>query len=72
MTWKREIYAVFTNLREVYDKVSRELWGFLEDILITYVLLIKDMLQGSWVECNDFRRDTNNFYIDIVLHHESA
>jgi hypothetical protein len=72
---KKDMYMVFINLKEVYDKVRRNvIWWALQKhkFLTKYITLIKDMYDNVLISVQTSDKDTNDFIINIGLYQEST
>jgi hypothetical protein len=72
---KKDMHMVFIDLEKVYDKVPRNvIWWALQKhkVSIKYIILIKNMYDNVVTSVRTSDGDTNDFSINIGLHHGSA
>jgi hypothetical protein len=72
---KKDMYMVFINMEEAYDKVRRNImWWALQKHKVStkYITLIKDLYDNVVTSVRTSDRDTNDFPINIGLRQVSA
>jgi hypothetical protein len=72
---KKDMYMIFIDLKNVYDKVTRNvMWWALQKHKVSskYITLIKDVYDNVVISVPTSDGDTNDFSINIELHQGSA
>jgi hypothetical protein len=72
---KKDMHMIFIDLEKVYDKVPRNvMWWALQKLKVSskYITLIRDMYDNIVISVRTSDGDTNDFPINIGLHHWST